>query len=550
MAKKVGEASLFLRKGGVFVLAILKEENQFSATELVVDGEIDDRFPATKLVVDRKTGNTFRKYMPDADQWIAFLRRAVEPTVREWELSEILKEGIRKYELQKDRDRIYKAFGFTLPKSVEVKAGCGLTMFAFLNIFHSDTTGYITGSQLSQNGDWKERHFKSLNKLMTAVNPKENSYFSVNTMYRKKRAVENVREITAFWLDLDIYNAKMGQRKARNVINKGVEQGMFPKPTLVCSSGGGLYVFWKIGHVPGKSRKVLALWQSIMSVFLDNAKELGLSPDYAAKDVARVLRIMGTKNSRWDRQSKVLEYNEDAVYTLRELGKEWYPEKKKKAKKKETRQKSPHKKNRQLGYIFNSFSLNKARIADIEKIFKHRGEKKVPHPNRELTLFIYRYFVSLLEGDGIALKKTLELNRQLSNPLSESEILRDTKTSASMRMKIENEDKVIWNGEEKPAGYNYSNKTLIEIFKLKQEEMQLLNLSTIISVREKYDRDNIKQRNARRGDDGLTVTERMKMEQHEQVQVLKAQGMTQMQVSKELSISLSTVKRYWKTGLK
>lgn len=529
-------------------MAILKEENVFLATEIVDDGEPDSRFPATKLVVDRKTGYTFRKYMPDANQWIAFLRRAVEPTVREWELAEILREGIQKYDLQKDRDRIYKEFGFILPKSADIDVGCGLTMFDFLNMFHSDTTGYITGvkaDQLLEDKDWKERHYNSLNDLVAAVNPKENSYFSVNTMYRKQRAVENVREITALWLDLDIYNAKIGQRKARNLINKGVEQGMFPKPTLVCSSGAGLYAFWKIEHVPGKSKKVLALWQAIMSVFHNNAEKLGLAPDSAAKDAARVLRVMGTVNSKWDKPAKVLEYNEDAIYTLRGLGEQWYPKQKKKAGKKETLVKSPQKSSL-VSYLYNSFSLNKARIADIESIFKHRGDKKIIHRKREVTLFIYRYYVSLLEGDDIALKKTLELNRKLYNPLSEREILRATKTSTSMRKKIEAEDKVIWNGEEKSAGYNYSNKTLIEIFDLKQEEMRLLNLSTIISQREKYDRNNERRKSCRRDDDGLTATQRAKVEQHEQVQAFKAQGMTQIQVSKKLSISPRTVKRYWK----
>lgn len=530
-------------------MAILKEENVALATEIVDDGKPDSRFPATKLVVDRKTGSTFRKYMPTADQWIAFLRRAVEPTVREWELAEILKEGIHKYELQKDRDRIYKEFGFILPKSADINVGCGLTMFDFVNIFHNNTTGYITGSKLFEDEDWKERHYNSLNDLVAAINPKENSYFSVNTMYRKERAVENIREITALWLDLDIYNIGIGQVKARNLIKKGVEQGMFPTPTLICSSGGGLYAFWKIEHVPGKSKKVLALWQAIMSVFHNNAEKLGLAPDLAAKDAARVLRVMGTVNSKWDKPARVLEYNEDAVYTLRELGVKWYPKKEKRAKKKETRQKSLQKSS-SISYMYNSFTLNKARIADIEAIFKYRGDKKIIHRKREVTLFIYRYYVSLLEGDDIALKKTLELNRQLSNPLSEREVLRDTKTSASMRRKIEAEDKVIWNGEEKPAGYNYSNKTLIEIFDLKQEEMRLLNLSTIISQREKYDRNNERRKSGRRDDDGLTATQRAKMEQYEQVQAFKAQGMTQMQVSKQLSVSLNTVKRSWRTGLK
>lgn len=498
---------------------------------------------------DERTGNVFLKYRPTVDKLIEFLNNNRNMFRSKSKLKEYLDISIVKYGFFSSRKEIYTYFDIRETKkqqeerenNQELKwnpiVGSGLTAIDYVNIFHSDTTGYIPVA-ISEKGQWKQYHFQSPEAVVNYLKPDTDCYFSPNTVFMPDRSSENIRELTSFWLDLDIYKISLSKEQAVIIIKKAVKKGILPLPTLIVTSGNGLYVFWKLRkHAPGKIKKIIKLWNNVLQALFNVAQELGLNPDPATSDPTRVLRAMGTTNTKSGLVSEVLEYNPNSLYSMSELGVKWYPLEKKK----KTSSKSSKSKGKKVAHLFNSHSLYIGRISDIETICKYRGQNKIEHENREMTLFIYRYYWTLVHGHEKALEKTLELNSKLFNPLDEKEVRNYTKTTKKMWSKIENQEKQVWQGKEKDAGYHYTNKKLIEILKLKQEEMKKLKLKAIISLREKYDRNNEKRREAYRDEDGLTNRQRQAESVFNQVSQLIEQGMKQTDIAVKLGISKGRV---------
>ena len=99
------------------------------------------------------------------------------------------------------------------------------------------------------------------------------------------------------------------------------------------------------------------------------------------------------------------------------------------------------------------------------------------------------------------------------------------------------------NGVYKRGGYNYKNETLIEILNITDDEMKVM--TTIIGPNEKLRRKLVKERKARRNEDGLTQREQQKQDTIKAVQELKEQGLTQKKVAEMINKGLRTVKSYW-----
>lgn len=127
------------------------------------------------------------------------------------------------------------------------------------------------------------------------------------TERRRYRTKENVENVRAFWLDLDVGSAKAGQMaKYPSQIEAGKALGTFVKDTglpspMVVSSGYGLHIYWPLTKdIP------VAMW----SATADRLKRLcaarGLLADPTrTADAASILRPVGTTNRKAGGSAKV-----------------------------------------------------------------------------------------------------------------------------------------------------------------------------------------------------------------------------------------------------
>ena len=381
----------------------------------------------------------------------------------------------------------------------------------YLDILHSDSKGWITKAEI--NCGYKQWHYR-YNELLEQDFNQENVYISINTFYSTFRRLEYIKELKAQFIDLDIY--KTGFTKEQIIMHLEADyfNKSIPRPNLIIDSGRGLYLIWLLNSVPSKA---LPLWKAIEEYLYSVLKPFGA--DRQALDPTRILRVPGSINSKSKTTVKVIEQY-DYIYDLREIQNEYLPElEERKAKKKGRPSKTV--------FIHRERSLYYARIQDIIKLCELREYDLKGH--RELILFLYRYYLCyFLEDTQKALGDVLELNREFIYPLSETEVIRATRSAEKVYLS-------------KDKDYKYKNETLIELLLI--TELEETYMSTIISNREYKRRNNEYNKNKYQEKlraDGK-VSEKDKISQRrEKIKALLEQGFKQKEIYLSLNISKRT----------
>lgn len=386
-----------------------------------------------------------------------------------------------------------------------------------LEIIHSKSKGYITLASKNEH-KFTQWHYK-INELedrySELIDKKVNVYISQNTFYKPQRRIENIKELNAIFIDIDCYNTNYTKEAVRFFIEKDLN-GIIPNPTMLVDSGRGLYYVLKLEPVPSKA---LPLWYAIQRYIYNQLKEFGA--DAKALDPTRVLRITGTINSKTSTEVKVVDY-EEYTYTLKEIQENYLPELKEKNQKSKGRPKK-------VVSLFNEYSLYHARLNDLIKICELRSYDM--EGCREVTLFLYRYFTCCFMEDEVqALECTLELNKCFVKPLRDNEVVKHTK-SAETAYKVKK--------------YKFKNSTLIDLLGITEEEQKYLK--SIIGTNEKYIRNNVRRKENRRNENGLTNREQEKQCRISKILELKNKGLNQSEIARDIGISRQAVSKLLKS---
>ena len=384
----------------------------------------------------------------------------------------------------------------------------------YLDILHSDSKGWITKAEI--NCGYKQWHYR-YNELLEQDFNQENVYISINTFYSTFRRLEYLKELKAQFIDLDIY--KTGFTKEQIIMHLEADyfNKSIPRPNLIIDSGRGLYLIWLLNSVPSKA---LPLWKAVEEYLYSVLKPFGA--DRQALDPTRVLRVPGSINSKSKTTVNVIEQY-DYIYDLREIQNEYLPELEERKAKKKGR---PSKK----VFIHRERSLYYARIQDIIKLCELREYDLRGH--RELILFLYRYYLCyFLEDTQKALEDVLELNREFIYSLSETEVIRATRSAEKVYLS-------------KDKDYKYKNETLIELLLI--TELEETYMTTIISNKESKRRRSI--RDEKRYKEKLKldgkVSEKEKLSQRRaKIKDLLAEGLKRKDICLQLDISIKTYKR-------
>lgn len=341
-----------------------------------------------------------------------------------------------------------------------------------------------------------------------------NDYISQNTFYKPQRRIENIKDLRAVYIDIDCYNSKYTKNTVQYFLEHDLYGYKIPRPNYLIDSGRGLYYIVLIKPVPSMA---LPLWYAVQRYLFNTLKEFGA--DANALDPTRVLRIVGTMNSKSGTSVKVLD-EFDYEYSLREIQEEYLPEISPKKAKSKGRPKK-------MVSLFTEYSLYYARLMDISKICELRNYDVEGH--REVILFLYRYYSACFTEDSEkALIRALELNSMFTKPLPENEVIRDTKSATKAY-----ENKL----------YKYTNTKLIQILDIPLDEQQYLR--TIISGKEKYRRSAEEQKEKkkakRRNENGLTKREQSRIDNISVVKELYDKGYKQVQIVKKLGLSKGRV---------
>jgi hypothetical protein len=343
---------------------------------------------------------------------------------------------------------------------------------------HHDADGYITVAQRQKDGHFKQYHYR-IDELTVKLSEwlGEDVYFSQNTFFIPFRRIENIRQLRSLYIDIDFYNVDwlkgLQPFQVLELLKMDEFNKSIPEPNIVIFSGNGIVLIWLLEPVPSQA---LPLWNAVQRYLHRQLQSYGA--DSKALDATRVFRVAGTINSK-NGATVSAEFLKKERYSLREIQRDYLQELNDadKPKKKKGR---PSK----IVQLFNIHRLYYARLMDLIKLLELRNYDVVGY--REIILFLYRYWSCCYTGDTEkALQDALDINAMFTVPLSENEVIRATRSAEKMYYKTmdEKEREEAKKRGYPDAGYNYSNKKLIELLDITEEEQR--HLSTIIGANEK-----------------------------------------------------------------
>ena len=359
------------------------------------------------------------------------------------------------------------------------------------------------GSSKAQQSSYRMYQLPQVLKLV-AVDDSRDYWITQAIFSAFNRRKVNLASVGTAFVDLDYYNFKHlievdSEKVLYLVLDRCKEVGI-PEPSIVVDSGKGLQIKWFHEPLP---KKVLPRWEAMQRHLVTLFECLG--GDHHARDVSRVLRVVNTVNQKNQNRVEVLwvnnqfELDEPIKYVFNELISKVIPEPKAKARSKRKPGKiqllSPHSSG------FTTDSLNWTRLCDLQKLIQIRGGD-VGEGLREPMAFYLCNFYGLRYHKDLATRPVddwaefRQLCLQAAPHWDARKIREKTSNIYQKTRQMAKGQTVEFQGRQYPALYTPKNRTLIDLFKITDDELK--QMSSVISETEKQRRNTEAKRDKRR----------------------------------------------------
>lgn len=448
--------------------------------------------------------------------------------------------------------------------------------YKYMDTLHDGEKGFVSLLKV-KNG--KTQRWSLNSKELERLNlfqEEENFYCSVNTLYAPGRhSGKYVNKLNALIIDLDYYNVpELKDLTAMQIVGLLESEKDYPSPSFYIDSGRGLYIIWLLENTYATTASK-RYWKQIEKTLIDIFADYGA--DKKVCDVARVLRLIGSKNSKTGKPVKIIQsvnyydtsqFDNILRYELGDIAEYFWGCRELFTSEKKPKKVKKRKQTQKVIQLKNTYTLHYNRYKDLETLVELRANRK-EDGWREYLLFLYRLNLLYCNIEPeIALQMTLALNNKLGIPLDIQEVTEATANAEGVaktyhRLKDNYKDSYdislnqhLYNG----GAYIYTNKTIIEELKITEEEQS--HLSTIIGVVEKkvrkdkrnkvyYEENKIdinlkkkeKYQEKLKADGKLSRAEQNKIKRAE-IKSLLEQGLSQRKIAEKMGISLKTVVKH------
>jgi len=413
---------------------------------------------------------------------------------------------------------------------------------AHIELLHANNDRF--GVCLANNppdGDWWERtHLKNEAVLLGDTLAHEKDWYVGQQPLKpfKPRRIDNVVFLNTAYVDLDTHNTPYAGQTFDDVY--GAITRMYPDlppPTLGGSSGRGLQLIWTFER--GKPKDFLPAWAQIEETLVTALKPFGA--DSAATDLARVLRLSGTINSRSNTHAAIQQVGNPVQYEVLQRWcnsyRRFYSTPRK------HRQYTP--KNKVVTFTGKSvYTLHWSRLQDYQTLGELRGGYS---DHRRRAVELYAASCAWYCGDNDSLIRELEgfQDRFIIKPSRYhiDEILRRAERGRAGETKE-------WMGKQVDVRYRYRNQTIIDRLEITDQEQS--KLKTIFGSSEKQKRHADRERDRRRKAGAVERVEYLKEQQSaskkraQEAQAYRSRGLTQKQIAVEMGITQAWVSQLLK----
>ena len=277
-------------------------------------------------------------------------------------------------------------------------------------------------------------------------------YLTVNE-FHGWRLVRLLKSLRANFVDLD------GMTDIPTALDT-LRDAQMPPPSAVVKSGRGLHLYWLLQPLPAKA---LPVWQRVQDALVAACLPIGGDP--AAKDCARVLRLVGSVNSKNGEVVRGLVFD-PTPWTFHHLADEvlgYRPEKRKGdiitdfAAAKGRRGQRLH-----TGSVYDRWHLV---YQDLLKIAEYYGMSGVPTGHRNTWLYLSAVALSWFANPQ-SLSDELEQTAKKWTPgLNAGEIRSALKQTLERAAEAAAGNKRIWQNREVDPRYHFKRETLWQLMR-------------------------------------------------------------------------------------
>lgn len=428
--------------------------------------------------------------------------------------------NINKYGYSIEQEYILQSLGFSINKKNKIRVNKNIQIQAeiFSIMFNTNRECYIR-LRNKQTGEYRAYPILALQDPYRLQAILKSKYFSnnedmmyslnaYNNMYKCNN--EALFSLQNCALDIDFNIEQYTIKQVINIIKKMYVDGIIPVPNII-EYGNRLRIIYSIEDVPATTKSKSLLNKIIQAINSKIPKELGSS----GQALTTFGRINGSINSKNNSKVKVEVINPNK-YKLRDLQEgvleqpEWF--------------KKVKKANSKVVSIKNCYTLNLARLRDLEKIQKIRQ-----YGYRELLCYLYRNYCLLANiSEEETWEKLRIFNNNFTEPLRENVLDGDTKHLNRKQ-------------------YLHKNKTILALLDIESKEEVELRLESILSEEESKRRDNISNKKRYRAKMGKDINKSKQDEIEEirtKIKSLRKEGFKNKDISKELSLPTKTLERH------
>ena len=411
---------------------------------------------------------------------------------------------------------------------------------------HAGGMGTVALAHNTSRGAWKENVYpvEVAIELLNHYRGRQNVYLSTQR-FSGRRAVAKLLSLSSLYADLDYYKTNYAGShpyEVLDIILDQLQRSEIPAPTLAISSGKGLYLIWQHEHI---KRTALPRWNACQRHLCELLKAFGA--DAQAKDAARVLRVIGTRNGP-ETVYGLLPVGE--TYTFNDLADQVLPvtqaqlhdiriqrAMREARKPQEQRQAPPE--------GFTQATLWEARLTDYQTLRWLRFMDAQMSDYRHRWLFLSGVAMSWLASSPRALRRELfELAREAGN-WSEQHAAGKLSSVVNRTARAFAGETVEYGGRQVDPRYRYSNQRIIEELEIDASEERYMK--TIISDNERRRRDREEKARNRRNSGEVEMDRQQYLtraaKRRAEARRLAAEGLTQQQIADRLEISQSSVSR-------
>jgi len=413
------------------------------------------------------------------------------------------------------------------------------------------------------------------------------AYVAQNEFFKPNRRAVNCWRLTSCYVDLDTYKLAglngLHAEALGDLLLRHCDDARIPPPSVIVYSGRGLQAKWLLEHpVP---RAALPRWQALQDELGSRLEPLGA--DLRALDASRVLRLVGTVNSRSGEVVRLVHvqripthgasrgaggvsvyafdnfFDELLPLTRQELAHERAVLLEKQSLVESTSKgrenpKQTHPVPSRLGQLqlVGAHRLGAARrlipsvlawdrLADLRKLAELRhGAGGLPSGQRNLFVFLGACFLASALVTPSFRAEVRELGQEFAPGWSPQE-LESCISSVHKRLQAASSgERVDFLGRAVDPRYRFRNETLVEWLGITGDEMP--QMKAMLSQDESRRRDRDRKQAQRRERGSVLRQEYLDEAQRKQAaaRALKAQGQSVTQIAKSLGISRTCASRY------